>query len=202
MKVAVQSLSRMPSSHAHDATTLVCVTKWRSPHVNWQICAYWNIYPININRNCCHDLYNIRIYNLFQSSQVNKLPALSYLFDMWFSELTFSLYCSLQGLGWSRDAIFVYTATLLTLSCRCKPHAMCCCSGLLHRLPAVQWFVAAWIFHSGSWFHRPVNERWKLTSLVSLVIGSVWSSFSSWDVQCWFAQSRYTQNLPPHPHPS
>ena len=68
---------------------------------------------------------------------------------------------------------------------------------LLHRLPALQWFVAAWIFHSASWFHRPVNERWKLTSLVSLVIGSVWSSFSSWDVQCWFAQGRYTENPPP-----
>ena len=105
--------------------TCVCVTKWRSPHVNWRICAYINTNPININRNCCHDLYIITIYGWFQSSQVNKLPVLSYFFDMWFPELTFSLYCSLQGLGWSRDEIFVYTATLLTLSCRCKPHAMC-----------------------------------------------------------------------------
>lgn len=152
---------------------------------------------MNVNRYCCYYLCIITIYSWFQSSQVNKLLALSYLFDMWFSELTLSLYCSLQGLGRSRDEIFVYTATLLTLSCRYKPHAMCCSSGLLHRLSAIQWFVAAWIFHSASWFHRPVNERWKLTSLVSLVIGSVWSSFSSRDVQCWFAQSRYTD--PPLP---
>lgn len=156
------------------------------------LCIYKHI----SNRNCSYDLCIITIYSWSQSSQPNKLPVLSYLSDMWFSELTFSLYCHMQGLGWSRDEIFVYTATLLTLSCRCKSHAMCCSSGLLHRLPAVQWFVAAWIFHSASWFHRPVNERWKLTSLVSLVIGSVWSSFSSWDVQCWFAQSRYTQNPP------
>ena len=28
--------------------TCVCVSKWRSPHVNRQICAYINIYPIEI----------------------------------------------------------------------------------------------------------------------------------------------------------
>lgn len=132
MKVVTSLLALMPSLYTHDATSFVCVAKWRSNHVKLQICAYINIYPININRNCCYDLYIITIYSWFQSSQGNKLPILSYLFDMWFQELTFSLYCSLQGLGWSRDEIFVYTATLLLrlfshepLSYRCKLHAMC-----------------------------------------------------------------------------